>query len=258
MRRGWGLKCGRQRQAGAFSVLCQYSGTTEGYYGYDGGEMAGGGTSMTDPSGSDRYDEERDAGSDVDGAGSGERSAGWKIDSEAVSETSGQQAGRMDEKRESNQEQERGYREDSGGVEVEVGVADWGDAFGEVGEKDETFFEVLATRGGREVLDALTVAPRSVSEIVGACEVSQATVYRQLDRLAAAGIVAERERIREEGGRQKLVRLVLSEVVVTFRQALQVAYVPTKPESRLEWLLRALSDATHSSHEQRDASVGDD
>jgi DNA-binding transcriptional ArsR family regulator len=132
--------------------------------------------------------------------------------------------------------------------------AESGVEFREVTAQDEQFFDLLATRGGREVLSALTMTPMPVTEIAEECDVSQATVYRHLETLSALGIVVERTTIGETGGRRTLIRLSVTEAAVTFTQSLQVSYVPTDPLSRFEWLLQAFSevvgpDRTHDPEE---------
>ncbi len=77
--------------------------------------------------------------------------------------------------------------------------------------------EVLALLGDDYVVDIvqeLADSPLPARTLADRCEISRATVYRRLDRLADAGLVASRTRIEGDGHHRQEFRLVLDELEI--------------------------------------------
>jgi predicted transcriptional regulator len=71
--------------------------------------------------------------------------------------------------------------------------------------------ELLADEHNREILRAASADPVSASELSDRCGVSQTTIYRRLDSLASAGLVAERTRPRADGHHDAVYVATLAE-----------------------------------------------
>ncbi|MFC6838516.1 ArsR/SmtB family transcription factor [Halomarina ordinaria] len=63
------------------------------------------------------------------------------------------------------------------------------------GPDDLTVLDYLGDEVARNVLVACADGTRNVSELAGHCDVSEATIYRRLNRLIEAGLLEERTRI---------------------------------------------------------------
>lgn len=63
--------------------------------------------------------------------------------------------------------------------------------------------ELLDDQYARSILTALTEGPKPARELVGACEGSRPTVYRRLDRLESAGLVASHTALHPDGHHRK-------------------------------------------------------
>lgn len=74
---------------------------------------------------------------------------------------------------------------------------------------DEYVADILQTLSGSEM------AARDIAED---CGMSRPTVYRRLDRLTEAGVVASRLRPESEGHHRQEFRLILEEIAVQFRE----------------------------------------
>ena len=71
----------------------------------------------------------------------------------------------------------------------------------------EALLEVLADHDCRAILRATIEKPRSVTELVEACQIPSATAYRKVDRLETLGLLTQRIRI-DPGGRNRTTYLV--------------------------------------------------
>lgn len=118
---------------------------------------------------------------------------------------------------------------------------------------DERLFDLLATRGGREVLAALTPGFTTAARLVDRTAVSRATVYRAVDTLADLGIVEERSTVGDEGGRRRRLRLVITDMTISFRgTSLDVNYVPRDASDRFAWLLGVFEETLSEGPESGD------
>jgi DNA-binding HxlR family transcriptional regulator len=80
----------------------------------------------------------------------------------------------------------------------------------------ETVLELLTDEYARALVDALQDGPRPARELVGECDGSRPTVYRRLNRLEAAGLVAARTVPHPEGHHRKEFRATVEAVSVEF------------------------------------------
>lgn len=81
----------------------------------------------------------------------------------------------------------------------------------------ETVVELLDDTHVRAVLTATSVEPLSARELSDRLDISQATVYRRLDRLTDAGLLAERTRPRADGHHDTVYTATLDELTVRLR-----------------------------------------
>lgn len=63
----------------------------------------------------------------------------------------------------------------------------------------DAILDALDDAGCRSILRATSDAARSASEIAERCDLPRSTTYRKLDDLVAAGLLAERSRVRDVG-----------------------------------------------------------
>jgi len=91
----------------------------------------------------------------------------------------------------------------------------------ETGVSDEpalaTLLDLLDDAHVRTILTATSVEPLSAKELSDRCDVSQATVYRRLDRLTDTDLVAERTRPRADGHHDTVYTATLDEVSIKLR-----------------------------------------
>ena len=109
---------------------------------------------------------------------------------------------------------------------------------------DDEILALLDDEYARAILAELTTEPMSVSELCAACEMSDPTAYRRLDRLAAADLVAEQQEIDPEGHHYKRYVATVGEVTVTFDDgSYDVAITETSehPADRFTDLFEGLS-----------------
>jgi predicted transcriptional regulator len=78
----------------------------------------------------------------------------------------------------------------------------------------ETVAGLLHESAARDVLTATSREPLSASELSERCDVSVPTAHRWTERLAAAGLLAERTRPREDGHHESVYAATLSELSV--------------------------------------------
>lgn len=69
----------------------------------------------------------------------------------------------------------------------------------------------------RTILTATNVEPMSAKELSEHCDVSQATVYRRVERLTDAGLLAERTRPRADGHHDTVYVATLDELSIQLR-----------------------------------------
>lgn len=89
--------------------------------------------------------------------------------------------------------------------------------------------DVLGDEYACRILAALGQEPMAAVELAEACDASRATVYRRLDRLESAGLVASRTRLRPDGNHRKRFHLESRELRVSL-----TADETTSPPSRGE------------------------
>lgn len=91
----------------------------------------------------------------------------------------------------------------------------------EPGVADEATLETVVTLLDddhvRTILTATSVDAMSAKELSDRCDVSQATIYRRLDRLSTAGLVAERTRPRADGHHDTVYAATLDECTIRLR-----------------------------------------
>ena len=80
-----------------------------------------------------------------------------------------------------------------------------------------TLLDLLDDGHVRTILTATSVEPLSAKELSERCDVSTATIYRRLDRLTDAGLVAERTRPRSDGHHDTVYAATLDEVSIRLR-----------------------------------------
>jgi predicted ArsR family transcriptional regulator len=83
------------------------------------------------------------------------------------------------------------------------------------GEAASTHAELLTDDYARSILEALDGGPERARTLADACEGSRATVYRRLNRLVEAGLVAEETALDPDGHHCKRFRVVRNTVTVT-------------------------------------------
>jgi len=81
----------------------------------------------------------------------------------------------------------------------------------------EAVVELLDDEHVRQILTATSVDALSAKELSERCDVSQATVYRRVERLAEAGLVDERTRPRADGHHDTVYVATLDEVSIRLR-----------------------------------------
>jgi DNA-binding transcriptional ArsR family regulator len=84
----------------------------------------------------------------------------------------------------------------------------------------------------REILAALAGTPMRGRDLIERCEMSRATVYRRLDRLRAAGLVAAETAVDPDGHHCQEFRLARDELTVRIENgALRVVATPAADPS---------------------------
>lgn len=82
----------------------------------------------------------------------------------------------------------------------------------------ETVVSLLDDEHARTILVETCETPLSASELADRCEASRQTVYRRLERLEAAGLIAERTRPREDGHHDAVYTAILDRVSIELRE----------------------------------------
>lgn len=83
-------------------------------------------------------------------------------------------------------------------------------------EDEDELLALLDDEYARDILVELTKEPMSVSELCTACEMSDPTAYRRLDRLQAAELVTEQQELDPDGHHYKCYVATVEDVTVTF------------------------------------------
>lgn len=112
---------------------------------------------------------------------------------------------------------------------------------------DEDVDEVLALledEYARAILAALTNEPMSASELCTACDMSDPTAYRRLERLEAANLVTDQQVVDADGHHFKEYVATVEDVTVIFDDGtyeVSVTRSPTDPSDRFTELFEGLS-----------------
>ena len=111
------------------------------------------------------------------------------------------------------------------------------------GDADE-LLALLDDEYARAILAELTTEPMSVSELCTACEMSDPTAYRRLNRLEAVNLVTEEQVLDPDGHHHKRYRATVEEVSVRFDNGeyiVSVTRTSTDPSDRFTELFEGLS-----------------
>jgi predicted transcriptional regulator len=111
-------------------------------------------------------------------------------------------------------------------------------------EDEEELLALLDDEYARAILAELTTEPMSVSALCTACEMSDPTAYRRLDRLQAADLVTEQQVLDPDGHHHKRYVATLEDVTVTFADGtydVAVTRSSSNPADRFTELFEGLS-----------------
>ncbi|MBV0925180.1 winged helix-turn-helix domain-containing protein [Halomicroarcula limicola] len=111
-------------------------------------------------------------------------------------------------------------------------------------EDDEAVLSLLDDEYARAILAELTTGPMSVDELCTACEMSDSTAYRRLDRLEAAELVTTKRELDPDGHHYKCYAATVEDVTVSFTDGtceVSVARLSTDPADRFTDLFEGLS-----------------
>ena len=111
-------------------------------------------------------------------------------------------------------------------------------------EDEDAVLAVLDDEYARAILAHLTIEPMSADELCTACEMSDATAYRRLNRLQEADLVAEQQELDPDGHHYKRYTATVETVTVTFADGsyeVAVTRSTTDPADRFTDLFEGLS-----------------
>jgi predicted transcriptional regulator len=111
-------------------------------------------------------------------------------------------------------------------------------------EDEDTVLAVLDDEYARAILAHLTIEPMSVDKLCTACDMSDATAYRRLNRLQEAGLVTEQQELDPDGHHYKRYIATVETVTVTFADGgyeVAVTRSTTDPADRFTDLFEGLS-----------------
>ncbi len=111
-------------------------------------------------------------------------------------------------------------------------------------EDDDELLALLDDEYARAILAELTTEPMSVTELCAACEMSDATAYRRLDRLQDANLVTDRQELDPDGHHYKCYVATVEDVTVSFADGsydVAVTRSSTDPADRFTDLFEGLS-----------------
>jgi len=83
----------------------------------------------------------------------------------------------------------------------------------------EEILSLLADDYVRSILDALTDGPKPAAELADRCTASTVTIYRRLDRLETAGLVAVETQIAPDGNHRARYRARPASIAVSISEA---------------------------------------
>jgi DNA-binding transcriptional ArsR family regulator len=109
---------------------------------------------------------------------------------------------------------------------------------------DEEILALLEDEYARTILTELTTEPMSVSELCTACDMSDPTAYRRIDRLRAVELVTEKQELDPEGHHYKRYVSTVEEVTVVFgdgRYDVEVTKPSKDPSDRFTDLFEGIS-----------------
>lgn len=109
---------------------------------------------------------------------------------------------------------------------------------------DEEILALLEDEYARTILTELTTEPMSVSELCTACDMSDPTAYRRIDRLRAVELVTEEQELDPEGHHYKRYVSTVEEVTVVFddgRYDVEVTRPSKDPSDRFTDLFEGIS-----------------
>ncbi|WP_251343708.1 ArsR/SmtB family transcription factor [Haloplanus halophilus] len=112
------------------------------------------------------------------------------------------------------------------------------------GDGDDELLALLDDEYARAILAELTTEPMSASELCAACEMSDPTAYRRLERLEAADLVVEQQAIDPDGHHYKRYAATVEEVTVAFADGsceVSVTRSSTNPADRFTDLFEGVS-----------------
>ncbi|SDY09747.1 winged helix-turn-helix domain-containing protein [Halobellus clavatus] len=109
---------------------------------------------------------------------------------------------------------------------------------------EEELLALLDDEYARAILVELTTEPMSVSDLCTACEMSDPTVYRRLDRLQALDLVTDKQALDPDGHHHKRYVANLEDVTITFDDGaydVTVTRPSSNPADRFTDLFEGLS-----------------
>ncbi|MGQ3330061.1 helix-turn-helix domain-containing protein [Halorubrum sp. FL23] len=109
---------------------------------------------------------------------------------------------------------------------------------------EDAVLALLDDEYARSILAHLTIEPMSVDELCTACEMSDATAYRRLNRLQEEDLVAEQQEMDPDGHHYKRYTATVEAVTVTFADgAYEIAVTRSEsdPADRFTELFEGLS-----------------
>jgi DNA-binding transcriptional ArsR family regulator len=111
-------------------------------------------------------------------------------------------------------------------------------------EDADEVLALLEDEYARAILAELTTEPMSVSELCTACEISDSTAYRRLDRLEAAGLVTDKQIVDADGHHFKRYVATVEDVTVRFVDGtyeVRITHTSTDPSDRFTDIFEGLS-----------------
>ena len=111
-------------------------------------------------------------------------------------------------------------------------------------EEADTVLALLEDEYARAILAELTSEPMSASELCTACDMSNPTAYRRLERLEAAGLVTDQQVVDSDGHHFKRYVATVEDVTVTFADGtyeVSVTRSSVDPSDRFTDLFEGLS-----------------
>ena len=111
-------------------------------------------------------------------------------------------------------------------------------------EDEDAVMALLDDEYARAILAHLTAEPMSADELCTACEISDSTVYRRLNRLQEVDLVTERQELDPDGHHFKRYVATVERVSITFADGtyeVTVTRSANDPADRFTELFEGLS-----------------